>query len=59
MNKKSNQKILLKLSQSQCLKCLKAFKPQEEVVMLKNSSMLHKVCYERLMKQLKKDVQSI
>lgn len=50
--------IIVKLLQEKCPKCYREFQPQEEVVMVKNSSMLHKKCFDEIKQELEaKNVQ--
>jgi hypothetical protein len=47
MNEK-HHKILLKINSTVCFKCQTGFDIGQEVVILKNSSKLHKPCYDEL-----------
>lgn len=49
------KKMLIKFKISKCFFCEKEFKNSEEIIILKNSSLLHKKCYEILKKRLKEE----
>lgn len=51
MNEK-DLSIIVKASYSKCIKCRKGFQPKEEVVFLKNSNIMHKSCYEEVLREV-------
>jgi len=52
-------KILFKFDSTVCFKCQKEFDEGQEVAILKNSSKLHKACYDELKKMVGEETNDV
>jgi hypothetical protein len=53
--KEKEARMLIHAAYSKCLKCQKRFRVKEEIVLLKNSNVMHKSCYEKVMEEVSKE----
>lgn len=53
--KESEAKIIIQANYSKCLKCQKSFKHNDEIVFLKKSNVMHKICYEEIRREVDKE----
>jgi hypothetical protein len=48
MLKEKEHKLVLKLNSNPCIKCNKFFKNKDQIIILKDSRIIHKKCFEEL-----------
>jgi len=53
------RKILLKFSSTVCFKCKAGFDQGQQVVILKNSSKLHKTCYDEIKRMVEEEKDNV